>query len=119
MKKALVLGASGGMGYSVVKELSSRGILVTAFARTRGNLEKFFRDDENVTIFTGDVFRIEDLDKAAKDVDIIYHCVNIPYTKWKEQLPILMANIIYVAEKHSAKLAIVDNIYAYGRSPGS
>jgi nucleoside-diphosphate-sugar epimerase len=119
MKKVLVLGASGGMGYSVVKELSSRGIQVTAFARTREKLEKFFGDDVNVTIFTGDVFSKEDLDKAAKDVDIIYHCVNIPYTKWKEQLPSLMANVIYVAEKHSAKLAIVDNIYAYGRGNGS
>ena len=35
MKKALVLGASGGMGYSIVKELSSRGIKVMAFARTK------------------------------------------------------------------------------------
>ena len=34
MKKALVVGASGGMGYSIVKELSNRGI-VMAFARTR------------------------------------------------------------------------------------
>ena len=119
MKKVLVLGASGGMGYSVVKELSSRGIQVKAFARKSEKLERFFGEDANVTICTGDVFRREDLDNATKDVEIIYHCINIPYTNWKEHLPILMANIIFVAEKHSAKLAIVDNIYAYGRSPGT
>ena len=45
MKKALVLGASGGMGYSLVKELSSRGIKVVAFARTKEKLERLFRDD--------------------------------------------------------------------------
>jgi len=119
MKKVLVLGASGGMGYSIVKELLSRGILVTAFARNREKLKKLFGEDENVTIFAGDVFRLEDLDKAAQDVDIIYHSANIPYIEWKEQLPILMSNILKTAVKHTTKLAIVDNVYAYGRSGGA
>ncbi|EPD50308.1 hypothetical protein HMPREF1210_02879 [Paenisporosarcina sp. HGH0030] len=118
MKKVLVLGASGGIGYSIVKELLSRGIMVTAFARNREKLEKLFGEEENVTIFSGDLFRLEDLDKAAQDVDIIYHSANIPYIEWKEKLPILMSNILQTAEKHAAKLAIVDNIYAYGRSGG-
>lgn len=119
MKKVLVLGASGGMGYSIVKELLSRGFLVTAFARNREKLEKLFWEDENVTIFAGDVFRLEDLDQAAQDVDIIYHSANIPYIEWKERLPLLMSNILQTAEKHAAKLAIVDNVYAYGRSGGA
>ena len=118
MKKALVLGASGGMGYSIVKELSSRGISVTAFARTKGKLEKLFGEDPNVTILAGDIFQIEDLRKAAQDVEVIFQSANIPYSEWKEKLPLLMANIVHVAKHQSAKLAIVDNIYAYGRSKG-
>ena len=118
MKRALVLGASGGMGYSIVKELSSRGISVTAFARTKGKLEKLFGEDPNVTILTGDLFQIEDLRKAAQDVEVIFQSANIPYSEWEERLPLLMANIIQVAKQQSAKLAIVDNIYAYGRSKG-
>ena len=118
MKKALVLGASGGMGYSIVKELSSRGISVTAFARTKGKLEKLFGEDPNVTILAGDIFQIEDLRKAAQDVEVIFQSANIPYSEWKEKLPLLMANIVQVAKQQSAKLAIVDNIYAYGRSKG-
>ncbi|WP_391122670.1 SDR family NAD(P)-dependent oxidoreductase [Psychrobacillus sp. L3] len=118
-KKVLVLGASGGMGYSIVKELLSRGILVTAFARNREKLEKLFGEEENATVFSGDLFHLEDLDKAAQDVDIIYHSANIPYIEWKEKLPILMSNILQTAEKHAAKLVIVDNIYAYGRSGGA
>ena len=118
MKKALVLGASGGMGYSIVKELSSRGISVTAFARTKGKLEKLFGEDPNVTILAGDIFQIEDLRKAAQDVEVIFQSANIPYSEWKEKLPLLMGNIVSVAEHQSAKLAIVDNIYAYGRSKG-
>ena len=118
MKKALVLGASGGMGYSIVKELSSRGISVTAFARTKGKLEKLFGEDPNVTILAGDIFQIEDLRKAAQDVEVIFQSANIPYSEWKEKLPLLMGNIVSVAKQQSVKLAIVDNIYAYGRSKG-
>ena len=119
MEKALVLGASGGMGYSIVKELLSRGIMVTAFARTREKLEKLFGEEANVTIFAGDVFQLKDLEEAAEGVDVIYCAVNIPYANWKEELPVLMANILQTAEKNSTKLAIVDNIYAYGRSAGT
>ena len=118
MKKALVLGASGGMGYSIVKELSERGIAVTAFARTKSKLEKLFGDDGNITIFSGDIFKIEDFQEAAKGVDIIFQSANIPYTEWEEKLALLMSNIVSVAKAEGAKLAIVDNIYAYGRNPG-
>lgn len=55
MKKVLVLGASGGMGYSIVRELSDRGIEVVAFARTRRKLERLFKNLDNVKIRTGDI----------------------------------------------------------------
>jgi nucleoside-diphosphate-sugar epimerase len=118
MEKALVLGASGGMGYSIVKELSDRGIAVTAFARTRSKLEKLFQEDSNVTICTGDIFNQGDLKVAAKDVDIIFQSANIPYIDWEDKLLLFMNNIVSVAKESSVKLAVVDNIYAYGRSAG-
>lgn len=116
MNKALVIGASGGMGYSVVKELSSRNIPVIAFARTRSKLEKLFYEDSNVTIMTGDMFHYEDLHAAALGVDVIFQAANIPYSEWEDKLAVFMANIIEAAKNRSAKLAIVDNIYAYGHS---
>lgn len=115
MEKALVLGASGGMGYSIVKELSARGIAVTAFARMKSKLEKLFGKDPNVTIYAGDVFRKEDLQDAAKDVDVIFQAANVPYQEWESKLVLLMSNILAVGKK----LAFVDNIYAYGRSGGA
>lgn len=118
MKKALVVGASGGMGYSVVKELSSRGISVTAFARTRDKLEKLFGNDPDVTIYAGDLFQMSDLEGAAQGVEVIFQAANIPYSEWETKLLVMMSNIIETAKKHSAKLAFVDNIYAYGRSTG-
>ena len=118
MKKALVVGASGGMGYSIVKELSNRGISVTAFARTRSKLEKLFGNDSNVTIHTGDLFQVEDLERAAQGVDVIFQSANIPYSEWDEKLLVMMSNIMEAAKRNEAKLAFVDNIYAYGSSTG-
>lgn len=118
MEKALVLGASGGMGYSIVKELLSREIKVVAFARTRSKLEQLFSDYESVEIIAGDIFQVKEVVKAAKGVDVIFQAANIPYPQWESQLIPMMRNILTAAEKSSARLAIVDNIYAYGRSQG-
>jgi len=118
MKKALVLGATGGMGSALVKELVSREIQVVAFARNKGKLEQLAQGNKLIQVFKGDVFEKEDLLTAAADVDHIYHSVNIPYPEWAEKQPLLMNNILETAKERQLKLAIVDNIYAYGRANG-
>lgn len=115
MKKALVLGASGGMGYAIVKELIEKEIEVIAFARSKEKLEKLFKNSEKVQIVTGDVFDVRDLMNAAKGIDVIFHAINIPYSEWYDKQPILMRNVVQAAGSSNSKLAIVDNIYAYGR----
>lgn len=119
MNQALILGASGGMGYSIVKELSSRGINVKAFARNEEKMQKMFEGEPNVSIHKGDVFCMEDLKAAANGVDVIFHAVNIPYGDWEKKLLKLTENVIGVAKVGSTKLAVVDNIYAYGKNPGN
>ncbi|WP_251548630.1 SDR family NAD(P)-dependent oxidoreductase [Neobacillus muris] len=116
MKKALVLGASGGIGYSIVKELSSRGVQVTAFARTKSRLEKLFAADPSVSIFAGDLFQLHDLREAATGVDVIFHAANIPYEQWETKLQGLVTNILTVVKENSVRLAMADNVYAYGRA---
>ncbi|HDR7792740.1 TPA: SDR family NAD(P)-dependent oxidoreductase [Bacillus luti] len=115
MKKALVLGASGSMGYAIVNELCDRGINVVAFARNQERLEELFADRENIEVVAGDVFIREDIMKAGKDADIIFHAVNIPYVDWEKKQPNLLRNILEVAKYYDSKLGVVDNIYAYGR----
>ncbi|OEH93374.1 SDR family NAD(P)-dependent oxidoreductase [Bacillus solimangrovi] len=118
MKKALVLGATGGMGSAIVEELAKREVEVVAFARSEKKLNNWFANFDSVTPYVGDVFDQASLSKAAEDVDIIFHAINIPYQDWEEKQPKLMQNIIEIAQQKGAKLAIVDNIYAYGRSEG-
>ena len=118
MGKKCVLGASGGMGYSIVNELTSKGCEVIAFARDRKKLERLFKGKKGVHIVTGNILNREDVIQAAKGCDIIFHAAGVPYTKWQAQLPVMTENIIETSKTHSAKLAIVDNIYAYGQSHG-
>ncbi|MBV6679254.1 NAD-dependent epimerase/dehydratase family protein [Bacillus thuringiensis] len=115
MKKALVLGASGPMGYAIVNELCGRGIHVVAFARNKERLGALFSGNKHVEVVAGDVFVKEDIMNAAKDVDIIFHVVNIPYSDWEKQQEKLLINILEVSKHYGIKLGIVDNIYAYGR----
>ncbi|RFU69491.1 SDR family NAD(P)-dependent oxidoreductase [Bacillus sp. V59.32b] len=118
MKKALVLGASGSMGSAIVNELIQRGIDVTVFARNKEKLQKLY-DKHQVTVFSGDVFNKRNLEEASKSVDVIFHAINIPYQEWRDKQPKLMKNILEAAKASCARLAIVDNIYAYGRSKGT
>lgn len=118
MRKALVLGASGGMGYALVKELAEQGVQTVALARTEEKLNRLFKEMENVRIAVGNVNKIEDIIDAGKDVDVIFHAVNIPYPEWATGQSIIMENILAAAKALKAKLAIVDNIYAYGRGDG-
>ncbi|PFJ15086.1 hypothetical protein COD67_15670 [Bacillus cereus] len=110
MKKALVLGGSGTMGYAITKELCERGIHVVAFARNKQKLESLFQEERDVTIVAGDVFEKNNLLTAAKGVDIIFHAVNIPYAEWEKKQRNLLTNILEVTKYYDVKLGIVDNI---------
>ncbi|WP_153944968.1 SDR family NAD(P)-dependent oxidoreductase, partial [Acinetobacter baumannii] len=65
MKKAMVLGATGGMGYALVKELAGQGIETIAFARTKSKLEALFGTCKNVHIAQGDAFSSADIVRAG------------------------------------------------------
>ncbi|MGF3104773.1 NAD(P)H-binding protein [Rossellomorea sp. DUT-2] len=118
MEKAMVVGASGGMGYALVMELISRGVEVVAFARGKEKLTRLFGGMETVKIKPGDAENKDQLIHAAKGSDIIFHAMNLPYEEWKHKLSTITGNIILAAEQNNARLAVVDNIYAYGRSGG-
>src|SRR5690606_35252205 len=118
MKKALVLGASGGMGYAIVNDLTERGIQVRAFARNREKLEFLFGQKESVELVTGNAFNTLDLQRAAENCDVIFHSINIPYQHWQKDLLSIMKNVLQVAKEQGAKFVLVDNIYAFGRANG-
>ncbi|MCK0471621.1 SDR family NAD(P)-dependent oxidoreductase [Halalkalibacter sp. APA_J-10(15)] len=120
MKRVLVIGASGSIGYALVNELVNRGWEVIAFARNEEKLRSLFGHHDHVTIQSGDARNKQDIAKAAKGVEVLFHSLNFPYHQWEENLFICLQNILSVAEESDSKVAYVDNVYAYGipsRSP--
>ncbi|WP_339210669.1 SDR family NAD(P)-dependent oxidoreductase [Aeribacillus sp. FSL K6-8210] len=120
MKKAVILGASGGMGYNLVYELLNReNIEVVAVARNTEKMKKMFhRLNDRVSIVAGDALHRSSILQACEGAEWIFHAINIPYPQWDRDLLIIMENVLAAAKKEKAKLVVVDNIYAYGRSNG-
>ncbi|WP_232698644.1 SDR family NAD(P)-dependent oxidoreductase [Brevibacillus daliensis] len=115
MKKVLIAGATGGVGYALVQELTERNIEVVAFARTADKLKKLFQHNKNVTCIAGDVLNREDILKASKAVDTIFHAVSFPYQEWEEKHIPCLTNLLEAAKSNQSKLVLIDNIYAYGK----
>lgn len=115
MKKVLVVGASGGVGYALVCELVSRGIQVIAFSRGKEKLTSLFQHKENVTIFAGDALNKQDMLLAAQGVDTIFHAVSFPYQEWEQKHLKCLKSMTEVAKMEQTKIVLADNIYAYGR----
>ncbi|WP_235860251.1 SDR family NAD(P)-dependent oxidoreductase [Rossellomorea aquimaris] len=104
MKKAMVIGASGGMGYALVNELVNRGIQVVAFARGKEKLDKLFGTIDRIEIHSGNAEVKEHLIEAGKGCDVIFHAMNIPYQDWKDKLAVIMENVIMAAKKITPSL---------------
>ncbi len=117
MRKALVLGASGGIGYALVQELLARKVEVVAFARRKEKLENLYGSEANVSVFSGDALNERDVFEAAKGVDVIFHSVSFPYQEWDRNHLQCVKTMIKVAKEIQVKIAFVDNVYAYGRKP--
>ncbi|AIC93517.1 MULTISPECIES: NAD-dependent epimerase/dehydratase family protein [Shouchella] len=114
MKQVTVLGATGGVGYALTKELLSRGIEVVAFARTKSKLTALFGEEKKVKLISGNVLNETDLIEAIRGSDAVYHAVNFPYQQWEKKQMVFLNRLIALAENINISLILCDNIYAYG-----
>ncbi|MCD9023045.1 SDR family NAD(P)-dependent oxidoreductase [Cohnella silvisoli] len=118
MEKAIVVGATGGTGASVVEELVKRGIRTVAFGRSRQKLEKLKTNlghPEHLAIAVGDAFSPNDIVLAAEGADVLFHCANVPYHEMVNKLIPLGESVMEAADRLSLKVVAIDGIYPYGR----
>lgn len=118
MKKAIVLGATGGVGHPLTAELVKRGIETIAFGRSMEKLKRLEKEigpNPLLSLYAGDAFRTEDIVKAADGADIIFHSANIPYHEMETRLLPLGEAVMQSAERLETKVVVVDGIYPYGR----
>ena len=113
MDTCTVLGAGGGIGNAVVRELAGRGLHVRAVSRDgRAPVP------DGVEACAADLATSEGADRACADAAVVYHCVQPRYTRWAEEFPGLNATIVAAVEGAGAKLVVADNLYMYGPVSG-
>jgi uncharacterized protein YbjT (DUF2867 family) len=105
----VVLGATGGAGGALVRELAGRGHRVRAVSR------KPAADlPEGVEQLAADAADPAQTRKACAGATVVYHCAQPPYQRWAAEFPPLTANIADAAAGAGARLVYADNLYAYG-----
>ncbi|EPZ44745.1 MULTISPECIES: SDR family NAD(P)-dependent oxidoreductase [Alicyclobacillus] len=118
MKRAIVIGATGGTGAAIVEELVQRGMQVTAFGRSRAKLEQIatqLGNPKHLTIAIGDAFQADDIIQASSEADVMFHCANVPYHEMATRLLPLGEAVMRAADQIGLNVVVVDGIYPYGR----
>ncbi len=124
--RVLVLGASGGIGAAVAKELITRRVNVILGGRDEAKLRaKIGRHaDANSSALSIDIRSINALDgpalsDAAEGCDAIVFAVNYPYHEWALYMEKALANTIVAAQRVGATIVLPGNIYALGAQTGT
>jgi len=105
----VVLGASGGIGAAVVRELAARGHQVRAVTRGGGG-----DLPAGVEPHRADVTDPTSVERAAAGAAVVYHCAQPDYGRWPELFPPLTRAVLDGTAAAGAKLAFADNLYMYG-----
>lgn len=109
----MVLGASGGAGGAVVRQLAARGKRVRAVTRNGGG-----EWPEGVEAAAADATDAASVRAACNGADVVYHCVNVPYRRWEDVLPTVLESVIEGTSETGATLVYCDNLYMYGPIEG-
>ncbi|HEY5143202.1 MAG TPA: NAD-dependent epimerase/dehydratase family protein [Solirubrobacteraceae bacterium] len=109
----VVLGATGGLGGALVRELVTRGKPVRGVARRMPDVGV-----DGVEFRAADAESGEGLASACAGAGVVVDALNPPYAEWPERFPAMNRAVIGVAEEQGARLVFVDNLYAYGPHDG-
>ena len=112
--KHLVLGATGGIGYSYTVELLSNNIKTTILVRNKEKAIKLFNNNPLLEIIVGDVNNLNQLKEISANKEFIFLGINVPYQLWEEQMENIISNVILSAKQNTATILFPENNYAFG-----
>lgn len=111
-RRALVLGATGGIGGEVARQLRDAGWQVRALKR--GQHEASLQR-EGMTWLRGDAMNRDDVLRAACDCGVIVHAVNPPgYRNWGGLVLPMLDNTIAAARTQRATIVLPGTVYNFG-----
>ena len=110
--KVLVLGASGGIGGEVARQLRDAGWEVRALTR---RADRPVEQKDGITWLQGDALSRHDVGAAARGCSVIVHAVNPPgYRRWSELVLPMLDNTIAAASTERATVVLPGTVYNYG-----
>src|SRR6516162_8942495 len=110
--KVLVLGASGGIGGEVARQLRDAGWEVRALTR---RADRPVEQKDGITWLQGDALSRHDVAAAARGCSVIVHAVNPPgYRRWSELVLPMLDNTIAAATAERATIVLPGTVYNYG-----
>ena len=109
---ALVLGATGGIGGEVARQLRDAGWEVRALKR---GLQQPEEQRDGIAWMRGDAMNRDDVMQAARGCSVIVHAVNPPgYRKWSELVLPMIDNTVAAAIAERATIVLPGTVYNYG-----
>ena len=109
-KVHVVVGASGGTGSALVRELAGRGRRVRAVNRS-GRLAA----PNGVEVVAGDATDPVRMRQVCRDAGVVYNAVNVTFTQWRTFFPMAVDGVLAGARAADARLVFVDDTWMYGR----
>lgn len=111
-KVVLVLGAAGGIGGEIARQLLAAGWQVRAFTRGQRQAQP---PQDGMMWLQGDAMCRDDVMHAAQGCDVIVHAVNPPgYRRWSELVLPMIDNTIAAAIAQGATIVLPGTVYNYG-----
>lgn len=111
-QRALVLGATGGIGGELARQLRDAGWAVTALAR---GLDAARMERDGIVWLRGDAMDRQAVIEAARECSVIVHAVNPPgYRRWSELVLPMIDNTIAAAAATGATVVLPGTVYNYG-----
>lgn len=116
-RTALVLGASGGIGGEVARQLRGASWQVRALKRNLGGAagEHGSRDADGIDWIEGDALDRAAVLRAAQGCAVIVHAVNPPgYKRWAEVVLPMIDNTLAAARAVGATVVLPGTVYNFG-----
>lgn len=114
-KTALVLGATGGIGGEVTRQLLASGWTVRALTRRPSAEAAQAAGAEGIHWIAGDAMHASDVAAAAEGCAVIVHAVNPPgYRNWAGTVLPMLDNTIAAAIAQRATVVLPGTVYNFG-----
>lgn len=105
-----VLGATGGAGRAIARAAVAADLDVVAV--NRSGVADAGRP------LAADLSDADGARRAVAGADVVVMAAQPPYHRWPQEFPAMLDRVLAATEARGARLVMVDNLYAYGPTPG-